>query len=655
MARPSRAIWPRLWKSVRSLPGWVARWPRAAQIAVAAVLFFVILTMVIDSAIYYDKIHAGVSVAQQSLSGKTKDQAVEILTDVVESARSQTITLKSGTKTWETTPDDLGQMVDLEASAQAALDVTRKGNFVVDLARRLKLYFNGENHPLVGEVDPDKFDALIALVAGDLDVEPVNAGLLFKEDLSVEVVEGISGFVVDQDSLRRQLTDALFSHNATEIVVPMVRKAPDVMAEDSDPAISQVQTMIGADLQLKYFGPMPVVSTTPPEAPVDPAVTTTTEAIETITIRDQTLAIKTATFTPAQIAAYIDFTAEDNNGVMTLVPFISAAKMSPFFAGIEGPMTVAAVDAHLTSDGANVWVEPMIEGSALDREATAEALTAAALRTDNRLAEADVRSILPEVTTEELTALNITQELGRFETFWDKGTEDREWNVKLCTERASNVILAPGQEYSFADTVGPRTEAAGFRKAPGIVDGELDEVLGGGICQVSTTLFNAIFLAGLQITERWNHSIFIDHYPTGLDATVTAGAKPRNLRFLNDTGGHIWIYGRSDGITNLFVIYGTDDGREVYSELHGPFVTTKNTSTTFVEDPNLGPGSTDIYSLGQDAMKYKVIRVVSWPDGSTTSDTFISEWKLKPMIITVPTSTTTTLPLTPPATVAPGP
>ena len=615
-------------------------------------LFFIILTMVIDSALYYDKIHAGISMAQESLSGKTKDEAVELLAGVVESARTQTVTLKSGTKTWETTADDMGQVVDLEASAQAALEVTRKGNFIVDLARRLKLYFNGENHPLVGEVDPDKFDAFLALVAGDLDVEPVNAGLLFKEDLSVEVVEGVSGFVVDQDKLRQQLTDALFLHNATEIAVPMVRRAPEVMAEDTDAAIRQVQTMISADLQLKYFGPMPPTPATPPAAG-DPAAAT--EAIETITIKGQTLATKTATFTPAQIAAFIDFKAEDKNGVMTLVPYISAAKMSPFFASIEAPMTVAAVDAYLTSDGANVWVETMVEGSALDREATAAALTAAALRTDSRLAEADVRSILPEVTTEDLTALNITQELGRYETYWDKGTDDREWNVALTTRKASNVILAPGEEYNFSETVGPRTEAEGFRKAPGIVYGELDDVLGGGICQVSTTLFNAAFLAGLKITERWNHTMFIDHYPTGRDATVTGGGKPKNLKFVNDTEGYIWIYGRSDGVTNLFVIYGTDDGREVYSELHGPFVTTKNTITTYREDPNLGPGSTDIWSLGQDAMKYKVIRIVSWPNGSTTSDTFISEWDLMPMIITVPTSTTTTVMPTPVASAAPGP
>ena len=107
--------------------------------------------------------------------------------------------------------------------------------------------------------------------------------------------------------------------------------------------------------------------------------------------------------------------------------------------------------------------------------------------------------------------------------------------MRITTQYATNVLLAPGQAYDFDRQIGPRTEARGYKLAPGIVGpNTLEDVLGGGICQVSTTMFNAVFFAGLKVTERHNHSIYISHYPKGRDATVTAGGK--NLRFVNDTG-----------------------------------------------------------------------------------------------------------------------
>ena len=94
------------------------------------------------------------------------------------------------------------------------------------------------------------------------------------------------------------------------------------------------------------------------------------------------------------------------------------------------------------------------------------------------------------------------------------GSANRQVNVRITTQYASNKFLAPGQEYDFDKTIGPRTVARGYKTAPGIVgNGELDDVLGGGICQVSTTLFNAVFEAGLKVAERHNHSLYISHYP----------------------------------------------------------------------------------------------------------------------------------------------
>ena len=166
--------------------------------------------------------------------------------------------------------------------------------------------------------------------------------------------------------------------------------------------------------------------------------------------------------------------------------------------------------------------------------ATAKIVDAAAGKAAGRSVEVAVATLEPDITTAEAQAETFTDQLSTFTTKYT-GSANRQVNVRITTQYATNVLLAPGQEYNFDKQIGPRTEARGYKLAPGIVGpNTLEDVLGGGICQVSTTMFNAVFFAGLKVTERHNHSIYINHYPKGRDATVTGGGK--NLRFVNDTG-----------------------------------------------------------------------------------------------------------------------
>jgi vancomycin resistance protein YoaR len=210
--------------------------------------------------------------------------------------------------------------------------------------------------------------------------------------------------------------------------------------------------------------------------------------------------------------------------------------------------------------------------------------------------------------------------------------------VRVTTKYATNVFLAPGQQYSFDRQIGARTEARGYKLAPGIVGpNTLEDVLGGGICQVSTTMFNAVFFAGLKVTERHNHSIYINHYPKGRDATVSAGGK--NLRFVNDTDHHIWIRGTSDGITTTISIYGTSDGRKVTYSV-GDFYNMKSPTTVTVKDPTLPVGTKKVIDEGQTGKQLKTVRVVKLPDGTVIHrNTWISTWPMYPRQIAVGTKT----------------
>ena len=569
-------------------------------IAVGSIVAICVLAILVDAAVYYNKVHTGVSV--------TRDEATARLTGQVADAQKSGITLSSGDKTWTVMPADVGTKIDVTSAVSAAMAVTRESNFVVDIGRRFKLLFSHVDVPLNGTVDGTLMDKVLAGVAREVDVPAVNAGLAI-DGAKIKVIEGQKGRVVDQKALREQLKTLLLTLHSTELAVPMVVVDPAVQADDNQEALHQAETMISSAVVLKN--------------------------------RD-----KTWVLTPQQITAYMDFTSENRNGVATLVPYLSAAKLAPLFQTIAGEVASEPVSATFKSDGQKAWVVPGILGQTLDPTTTAEALTAAVRKTTDRTAEIGVMTTEPDLTTEEAEAMGIKDLLASYTTPPYTGTPNRQVNVRITTEYASDVMLAPGDVYDFDKQIGPRTPARGYKLAPGIVGpGKLEDVFGGGICQVSTTLFNAVFFAGLQVVERHNHSIYIDHYPKGRDATVTGGGK--NLRFKNDTQKYIWIRGASDGITTTFNIYGTSEGRKV-SYTTSNFYNVVGRSEVSTPNPSLGPGTSVVKIGGQSGKQCTVVRTVKLPDGTVIhKDTFISTWPMIPRQIEVGTgTTTTTLPTT---------
>lgn len=564
---------------------------RLVVLGIGVAIVVLALLIVIDSSLSYNKIHKGVTISGQSMGGLTRDEAAAALTRYVDAAEDQAITLVSGDNDWSVMPADVGISIDIAGTVETAMQVTRKSNFLVDFGRRLSLYSSSMDVPLQGTVDPAKMEALMVEVAGDLDLPPVDAGLAVDDAGAISIVEAQSGWVVDRAALQEELSGLLFTLHATELQIPMVVKEAEIKADDGTVAMAQAKIILGAPV--------------------------------TLTSGD-----KTWTFSPKQIAAYMDFRSESVAGVSALVPYVSADKMSPFFDEISAEVDTPPVDATFDSDGTKAWVVPGVDGLVLDAEKTAAALTAATAKTAGRTAEVVVVVTKPDRTTADAEAMGIKDKLGDgYTTEWDGGGWERAKNVRVATEYVTDVLVRPGDIYDFEKEIGPRTEERGFQLAKGITaPGKLEDVLGGGICQVSTTLYNAAFFAGLTIVERRNHSLYIDHYPLGRDATVTVGT---NMRFKNDTANWIWVRGASTGVKTTFNIYGTDDGRKVSYTTSEPYdvvptvvVTVTNTSLAWMK--------MNVAFEGQEGGRVMVERTVTWPDGTEKKDKIPSSWDMIP-------------------------
>jgi vancomycin resistance protein YoaR len=589
------------------------RWQLGVLLGFGALVLLFVLFVAVDGGIYYNQVHHGIKVAGQDLGGLSRDEVTAALTTFVDETREQPITLTSGDESWEVLPDDVGTTIDVPAAVSIAMDLTRDGNAFVDLGRRIKLYFSGRDIPLQGAIDDAKMDELLDGLATELDQQPTNARMVISDN-QITVAEGEPGSAVDKDALRVQLKALLFTLHTTELQIPMVVIEPDIGAVDVSPALGEANTMISSDLVLTY-GDL------------------------------------SWTLTPKEIASYMDLTYKTVDGVSTLVPCLSVSKMRAFFDSLEGSVDTPGVNATMDSDGQTVWVVPGVDGQGLDRESTADALTDAALKAAGRAAEVALMIVEPDLTTAEVEAMGIKDLLASYATTPYTGSTNRQHNVRLGTSLCSGVLMAPGDIFNTDERLGRRDAAHGWLTAPGIVGyGEMEDVYGGGICQVSTTLFNAVFEAGLEIVERYNHSIFINHYPEGRDATVTGGGK--NMRFKNDTGHYIFIWGESTGIVTKFYVWGVSDGRTVTSTFSGFYGFTGHGTET-IHNAALAPGTRNVTFSGQTGKSSTVTRTITWPDGTTKTEDFVSRYPSIPTMVEVgpdlpPPPTPTTAP--PPST-----
>ncbi|HWQ89026.1 MAG TPA: VanW family protein, partial [Desulfitobacteriaceae bacterium] len=147
----------------------------------------------------------------------------------------------------------------------------------------------------------------------------------------------------------------------------------------------------------------------------------------------------------------------------------------------------------------------------------------------------------------------ITEPISQYTTYFDSTLVNRTQNILLAAEALNGKILAPGERFSFNESVGKRTAEAGYKEAPIISEGAFIPAIGGGVCQVSSTLFNAVILAHLEILERHHHSLPINYVPPGQDATVSYPSL--DFKFRNTLDAYLQIRSFAEGDALTFQLY----------------------------------------------------------------------------------------------------
>jgi vancomycin resistance protein YoaR len=285
-------------------------------------------------------------------------------------------------------------------------------------------------------------------------------------------------------------------------------------------------------------------------------------------------------------------------------------------------------DFAVYADG--VKIVPSRPGVLLDVPKTAAAILAAAERPTRRAAALVVERSQPARTTAEARAMGITGLVASFETIYG-GDPNRIHNVQLVAHLVDRKLIAPGTTFSFNGRTGERSAAKGFREAPVIINGELQTGLGGGVCQVSTTVFNAAYDAGLPITARTNHALYISHYPLGRDATVNY--PDIDLKFVNDTGHWLLLRTFVGSSALVAALYGTPVHRHVETQT-APLREVAPPPVERLPDATLTTGTVVVDDDGEPARTTSVRRRVYAPSGKLLSDTtWYSSYRAEPEIV----------------------
>jgi len=339
---------------------------------------------------------------------------------------------------------------------------------------------------------------------------------------------------------------------------------------------------------------------------------------------------------------------------------IGGAAADSWLKELGARVETAPHDATWAVSGPHVRLVPAKPGLQLDAVGSAQAVLHAALRRRVRVAQLVVSEEPAKLTTAQAGRMGVNALVSSYTTIYG-GVPNRIHNVELVAHLVNDKLIAPGETFSFNKTTGERNAAKGFLVAPVIVNGELTTGLGGGVCQVSTTVFNAAFEAGIPITARTNHALYISHYPQGRDATVDY--PDVDLKFVNDTKH--WLLLRTFvGPSSLTVsLYGTPTGRKVVSTT-SPLVVHGKTPVKKTVDPTLKPGEKLIDDPGEPSMSTSVTRDVYAPDGKLLyHNVWSSSYRASPELLRVgpkkkhpkaktpvpATTTTETTPSTPPS------
>lgn len=304
-------------------------------------------------------------------------------------------------------------------------------------------------------------------------------------------------------------------------------------------------------------------------------------------------------------------------------------KLVAFLNTIEKETNNGPVNASLNMAGGKFTVTPDKTGVKLEKDKLDKEISD--LITANNKSDINVKavydSVAASVTADKLSTVD-TRISGFSTEFASRSSAERANNIALATKSINGTLLMPGDEFSFNNIVGKRTADKGYKSAPVIIDNKLDYDFGGGICQVSSTLYNAVMRADVKSTERVHHTIPSSYVGLGMDATVDYGNI--DYKFKNTLSFPIYLEAYTSGGNIYFNVYSNSSLQGNTYDITNEVYATVQPGTKYVDDPTMAAGQTEVVQKPYTGYKVKVYRKTI-QNGTAISQELVSDDYYRPV------------------------
>lgn len=567
----------------------------------------VIVWMIGYQLAYAGKIFPGVSVAGIDISGLSPNDAALKLSQTLSYPITGKVLFRDADRVWVASPVELGMVFDPSASALAAYDFGRKGGLFSALSGQISARGLGTDVAPVVIFDQRVAYTYLQNIGSQVNQAVVEANLRV-EGTNVVSEPGQLGRALNLDATLVYLAGQLQSFRDGEVPLVIQETAPKLLdvssqAEAARRILSQPLTIAVPNFREGDPGPW--------------------------------------TFDIPIVANMLAVNVVDNAGVAEMQVGLDPNKLRASLNDLKVVVDQLPANARFTFDDATGQIEPIAVssiGRVMDVDASITAINAALLRGEHTVALSVAEQAPAVADTATSAELGITQLIAEQTTYFYGSSAERIQNIVAAAERYHGLLVAPGETFSMGNELGDVSLENGFAEALIIYGGRTIKGVGGGVCQVSTTLFRTVFFAGFPVVERYSHAYRVSYYEmdasgsvdpdfAGLDATVYFPLV--DFKFLNDTPNWLLMetYVNISARTITWKLYSTSDGRSVTWETTGPSNVVPPPPPLFEENPEFKVNQISQVDYAAQGADVTVSRTV-WRGGQVYfSDQFITHYE----------------------------
>lgn len=567
---------------------------------------------------YYEgKIFPGVKIASYNVSGQTPYAIQEQLAKEATTRANTPLKITFKDQELALNINSAGPKLDIESSINTAYTIGRSGNFLQDLEGQLKaIVFGIEITPNLTYKHSTLLIYEINAINQVIKEEPKNAKLVLGSEIILTPSE--NGYEIDNKVLFDQLNNYLKLKSPPPNSLPLKIIPAKFNTDDAQIAKKALENVKNNPIKLYYKA----------EGKTEEIIVDQIALFKILDLEGQT----NSSLSNQSLDGNEVFGFMEAKNIQEKKAVINKNKLASFLQNVSAKVDQEVKEAKFIFDPETKKVnefQSAQEGRKLDIEQTALLLTQVVTSGAPSEIDLPIQIIQPKTTTEDVNTFGIKELLGQGISNFAGSIENRIYNINLAASRINGTLVAPGETFSFNKTVGEISAASGYKQAYVIKEGRtvLDD--GGGVCQVSTTLFRAVLNAGLPVVSRTAHAYRVSYYeqgfPPGLDATVFSPSV--DFKFKNDTSAYILIQAYTKGTTLYFDLYGASDGRAV--SLTTPKITNQTPPPPELkqEDPTLPRGTVKQVDWAAWGATVTFSRTVTRGRETLISETFRSNYR----------------------------